>query len=52
MDTETVDREDAENSDDLLLGEVPGEPPGDPDQVRHPLVSPPSGLSLLLLVIH
>ena len=52
MNTETVNRENAENPDDLLLGEVLGEPPGDPDEVRHPLVSPPPGLRLLLLVIH
>ena len=52
VDTETVDRENAEDPDDLLLREVPGEPPGDPDEVRQPLVSPHPGLCLLLLVVH
>ena len=52
VDTETVDGQDPQDPDDLLLGEVSGEPPGDPDEVWHPLVSPPPGLCLLLLMVH
>ena len=53
MNTKAVDGEYSQNPDHLLLGEICTKPPGVPDDVCYPLVSPPPGLCLLVsLVVH